>query len=278
MCQVSFIIISYNQAKFIEKTIRSILNQKVNSCEIIVIDGGSTDNTLEVLEKFGSQINTVISEPDKGQVDALIKGLNRAKGEWIAWQNSDDIYVQDCVNKLLKLAELYPNSDVIYGDVLIIDELDNIKAVAYSSPFYFKSHAYNTMGIFNQSLIIRNSSLYKLEYPRLDLHYAFDFEWFLRWGLKNVNFQYVPNAFGGFRVHSASKTFSKSKQFAQEIETVLAEYNLHPISQLEMTTLKCKRMLNHLRYGRYEYIINGFARTLGLTSNPYSKKSLYGLN
>ncbi len=278
MCKVSFIIVSYNQAEFLGKTILSILEQKVASSEILVIDGGSTDGSLDVIKQFESQIAFVISEQDSGQVHALIKGLNKAKGDWIAWQNSDDMYSKNCILKLLNVADKSPEVDIIYGDVLIIDEFDNIKSAAYSSPFSLESHAYNTMGIFNQSLLIRRSSLEKIGLPRLSLHYAFDFEWFLRWGYNNVDFRYVPNAFGCFRVHSASKTSLKSEKFAQEIETILAEYNLPPLSKLEITVIKFKRMLSHFYYGRYGYIISGLARTIGLTSNPYSKKSLYGID
>lgn len=278
MCKVSFVIVSYNQAEFIRKTILSILAQKISSFEILVIDGGSSDHTIDIIKEFSSKINLVISEPDTGQVDALIKGISRAKGDWITWQNSDDLYGQKCIIKLLETADKNPEADILYGDIFIIDEFDNVKAVAYSSKFSLKSHAYNTMGIFNQSLLIRKSSLDKLGLPRLDLHYAFDFEWFLRWGFSNIKLQYVPNAFGCFRVHSLSKTSLKADKFANEVESILSEYNLAPINKLEYTIIKFKRMFSHLKYRRYRYVFQSLTKSTGLTHNPYSKKSLYGID
>jgi len=115
---VSIIIPSFNQGNFIEQTIKSILCQNYNNIEVIVVDGMSSDQTIEILNKYKNQIS-YIHEPDSGQSDAINKGLKLAKGEIISWLNSDDLYVnRKAISKIVQKFETNKNIDFIYGDFL----------------------------------------------------------------------------------------------------------------------------------------------------------------
>ena len=119
--KVSIITPSYNQGQFIEETILSAKNQDYPNIEHIVIDGNSTDSTLDILHKYDNDI-IWISEPDRGQSDALNKGFRIATGEIIGWLNSDDIYLPGAVKKAVDALMNNPKFDIVYGDYLIIDE------------------------------------------------------------------------------------------------------------------------------------------------------------
>ena len=120
---VSIVTASYNQGRFIEETLRSVKEQDYPRLEHIVIDGASPDDTLQVLRRYeGTYDMRWISEPDQGHADALWKGFERAQGQVLAWLNSDDVYLPGAVSAAVDAFERYPEADLIYGDVLIIDE------------------------------------------------------------------------------------------------------------------------------------------------------------
>ena len=114
---VSVVTPSYNQGGYIEETIISVLNQNYKNIEYIIIDGGSKDNSVEVIKKYASKLAYWISEPDKGQADAINKGFLKANGDYICWINSDDILYPDFISRRIKEFEQNPEIDMIYGDV-----------------------------------------------------------------------------------------------------------------------------------------------------------------
>jgi glycosyltransferase involved in cell wall biosynthesis len=132
--KISIIVPSFNQGEFIEATILSILNQNYPHTELIIIDGASTDKTLDIIKKYESYIAYWISEQDQGQSDALNKGYAKATGEIYGWMNSDDIYLP---NTFHTIAEEYKNNkfEVIYGHSLTINEKNQILKVNFSFPF-----------------------------------------------------------------------------------------------------------------------------------------------
>ena len=116
---------SYNQGRFIERTIRSVLDQNVPSLDYMVVDGASTDETVDVLKKYEARLHWV-SEKDNGQTEAVNKGLKWAGGDIIGWLNSDDIYCPGALSAVINLFEKCPQIDVVYGEADHIDENDNI--------------------------------------------------------------------------------------------------------------------------------------------------------
>ena len=116
--RISIITPSFNQGQYIEETILSVLNQGYPNLEYIVIDGGSTDSTKEVLSKYSERISYWVSEPDKGQSDAINKGLKRATGDIVAWLNSDDCYEPDALHEVAAQFQSAPDAGIVIGKVL----------------------------------------------------------------------------------------------------------------------------------------------------------------
>ncbi len=137
---VSIITPSYNQAGFIEETIRSVLSQDYPRIEYIIIDGGSNDGSVEIIQRYASQASKLsiplsglahslsewVSEPDQGQTDAINKGFARAQGDILAWLNSDDTYLPHAVAEAVDYLQTHPELGMVYGDANLIDQDGNI--------------------------------------------------------------------------------------------------------------------------------------------------------
>ncbi|GAI34604.1 unnamed protein product, partial [marine sediment metagenome] len=119
--RVSIITPSYNQGQFIEETIRSVLLQGYANLEYIIMDGGSTDDSVEIIRKYEPWLTYWVSEPDRGQAHAIDKGFARSTGEILAWLNSDDTYLPGAIAKSVRLLNDDPNAEAICGGELQID-------------------------------------------------------------------------------------------------------------------------------------------------------------
>ena len=155
--KISIVTPSYNQVKFLERTILSILNQNYPNLEYIIIDGGSTDGSVEIIKKYEKYLACWVSEKDKGQSDAINKGFKKASGDIIAWQNSDDIYLPGVFEKVALLFSKRKDMDVVFGNIYLIDENDNILRDIRYVPFSLKSFLYEGCNITNQATFWRRS-------------------------------------------------------------------------------------------------------------------------
>jgi glycosyltransferase involved in cell wall biosynthesis len=120
--RVTVVTPSYNQAQFLEETIRSVLLQGYPNLEYIIIDGGSTDGSVEIIRKYEKHLSDWVSEPDRGQSHAINKGFARATGEYIAWLNSDDVYEPGIIANAVAWFAEHPECDMIYSDCALVDE------------------------------------------------------------------------------------------------------------------------------------------------------------
>lgn len=217
--KVSVITPSYNTGKYIEATIKSVVDQKYDNFEHIIFDGNSKDNTIEILNKYPHLRWT--SEPDNGQSDALNKGFNIATGEYIVWLNSDDLLTKESLFKSIKILENNPELDMIYTDVNIIDEFGNIYGLA-------KGDSFNIINLLNNNPVKQPSSVFRKkvidELSGVDksLHYSMDRELWLRMFLNNFKIKYIPKLINAsFRLCEGTKTFNDTPKFRLEWLTVL---------------------------------------------------------
>jgi glycosyltransferase involved in cell wall biosynthesis len=217
----SIIIPSYNQGQFIERTILSILNQSFLNFELIIIDGGSNDNTTEILRKYDSKISYWVSEKDEGQSDAFNKGFERATGDVIGWINSDDIYYPDAFSKAAAFFEMDAETDALFGNYDFIDENDSIihskKEIVFDpeTAYWTKkcNHA-NVAGFFKKTCFLKSGLL------NPNLHFAMDYDLYLRFGLDGLNFRQMKTPFGAYRIHTTSKSASLNPKMLAEVEKV----------------------------------------------------------
>ena len=119
--KVSIVTPSFNQAPFLEQTLRSVLEQDYPNLEYIVIDGGSTDGSLEIIHKYADRLAYWQSQPDQGQTDAINQGFARASGEILAWLNSDDLLLPGAVSAAVRALQAHPEAAMVYGDALLIN-------------------------------------------------------------------------------------------------------------------------------------------------------------
>ena len=220
---VSIITPSYNQGRFIEDTLLSVKNQDYPNIEHIVVDGGSTDKTLEILRKYENQYDLKwISESDEGQSDAVNKGFRMAKGEIIGWINSDDGYFDvSAISSIVILFDKYDDADVIYGDVVRINENNLILFIIKNRKFNYnylkKTCSIRQPGAFFRRKIIDNFEL------DTSLDIAMDYDFWLRIGKKH-RFQYINRIFAVDRIHKKRKIVARKDEMIKEAVYLSKEY------------------------------------------------------
>lgn len=202
--RISIVTPSYNQGQFIEETIRSILLQGYPNLEYIIIDGGSTDNSIEIIKKYESYLAYWVSEPDNGQSHALNKGFCKATGELIGWQNSDDYYHPEAFINAAQASFLFRDYEILYGSTNYVDKDSGfIKPYPVSSFDIHELIPYINM--CNQAMFFRSSIFKAGDFIDETFRHAMDQEFFLRLALKGYKFYLIPEMIGYFRLHENSK-------------------------------------------------------------------------
>lgn len=225
--RVSVVVPSYNQGHFIEATIRSVLLQDYPAIELIVMDGGSSDGTLDVLRHYDEAIDFWASEPDRGQTHAINKGMERATGEIVTYLNSDDMLHPGAVRRVVEEFQREPEAGVVHGQCLYVDEAGRERfrqgARVDSLLDYIRIWRRFPTGnyITQPEAFIRQTALEEAGPFREDLHNVMDFEMWLRLLSNGVRFHSVPDPVAHFRTYPSQKS---SVDPGDEICRVVEEY------------------------------------------------------
>ena len=214
--KISVVIPSYNQGHFLEETILSVVNQKYPNLEIILVDGGSKDNSKDIIKKYEYQLTWWVSEKDKGQSDAINKGFARVTGDIVTWLCSDDLYTEGALNRVAEIfSELPDDVGLIYGGATLFGE--NFKST--------DTYGYDNAGIeryISGQAFPQPSGFFKRKYlleagnwVREDLHLGMDFDLFARLGCV-CKFHSVNEIFSLYRLHEASKTVSQHSKLIED--------------------------------------------------------------
>ncbi len=221
--KITIITPSFNQGKFIRETIESVLSQNYPNLEYWVIDGGSTDDTCAILKSFGKKIKW-ISEKDRGQTDALNKGLKRSTGEIIAYLNSDDVYLPNTLFTVAEYFMAHQNAQWLTGDYFIIDTVGKkIQSYVATYKTVFREHLTLPLllilnPIIQPSTFWRKSVQDKIGFFDTKLRYCMDYDFWLR-AMKYSKPHVLKQHFSLFRIHGSSKGGAEyAKQFIEEYD------------------------------------------------------------
>lgn len=208
--KVSIVTPSYNQGKFIEQTILSVICQDYPNLEYILVDAASSDETSEVLERYQDHIDVLIVEPDNGQSDALNKGFRRSTGEIMAYLNSDDCYAnKEVISRVVALFAEHPEVEVIYGQRNSINEEGRF---VYCHPYRpFNKEALYLSDYIPQECTFWRRSIFERAGGQIDetFHFAMDYELWLRFLEYDAKFLSVEDYFGLFRTYREQKSIEQ---------------------------------------------------------------------
>lgn len=197
---------SYNQAAFLERTILSVLNQNYPNLEYIIVDGGSNDGSVEIIKKYEKHLSWWVSEKDRGQVHAINKALERATGEYISFQNSDDVYFPGTFTRFGEAALKYP-VDILYGDLYMITTDDEVTEILKTTSYDFDCQILEGMQIHNQSLFFKRSLVEKYGMFDESFRFAFDYDFITRYtSHKSTTTKKIDGLGGALRVHAEAKS------------------------------------------------------------------------
>jgi glycosyltransferase involved in cell wall biosynthesis len=213
--KVSVVTPSFNQGQFIQRTLESVATQTGAAIEHVVFDGSSTDDTVEVLKRFGNGVRWV-SQKDKGQTDAVNRGIRATDGEIIGWLNSDDVYYPGAISRVVAFFESHPDVDVVYGMADHIDLSDQ----AFEA---YPTEPWNIARMRDTCIICQPAAFFRrrvvTQYGLLDesRHFCMDYEYWLRLAKAGVKFAYLEEKLAGSRLYAENKTLGSRLKVHAEI-------------------------------------------------------------
>lgn len=202
--KISIVTLSYNQGRFLERAILSILNQNYPNLEYIIMDGGSSDNSVEIIKKYKPHLYFLSIGPDGGPARALNTGFSHSEGEIYGCLNSDDFLFPGALVKVAETFTDHLEADVIYGNGYIVDSEDNLKRPIYSTPWGLKRFAYGVANVMQQSCFFKRRVFEKTGGFNVDNKTCWDGELLVDMALADAHFHRISDVLAAFRIHDQS--------------------------------------------------------------------------
>ena len=228
---VSIVTPSYNQAPYLEATIRSVLEQDYDQIEYIIVDGGSTDGSGEIIKRYADRLAWWVSEKDRGQTDAINKGFARAKGDVLAWLNSDDTYQPGAIREAVAYLKAHPEAGMVYGDCNYIDENGRVIGRFPAARTNYARLRRGYVHIPQQSSFWRGDLWRKVGPLDPTFYFAMDYDLWVRLAAE-APLHYIPRLWANFRLHSDAKTVLADERCWPEMLRVHQRLGGRPLSPI----------------------------------------------
>ncbi len=245
---VTIVTPSYNQAAFLEATIQSVLSQEYPRLEYIIMDGGSTDGSVEIIKKYAPQLAYWVSERDKGQSDAINKGWQRARGDIVAYLNSDDTYAPHAIRTAAEYLQEHPEVGLAYGDCTWMNVAGGRIGMIDTHPFTLADLLLQNR-IAQPATFVRKSALDHVGLLNEKLHMLMDYELWVRLALR-YPLGHISVVLANFRIHPTSKTGTSTQRFLGENLEIIERAFTDPALPRELMPLKPRAI-------RYVYVLMG---------------------
>ena len=245
---------SYNQAAYLEQTIQSVFGQDYPRIEYIVIDGGSTDDSVEIVRKYADRLAYWVSEKDRGQAEAINKGFARANGEILAWLNSDDYYMLNTVSVAVRCFEQNPDLAMVYGDMLAVDgKGQTINVLRYKQLSLQDLLCFQIIG--QPSVFFRRSAFEKAGPLETSFHFMLDHQLWIRLA-RQGRILHVPQVWSAARYHPGAKNRARAAEFGREAFRVLDWAKSQPGLAEPVAGVKRRAHASAYRYDA-RYLLDG---------------------
>ncbi len=224
---VSIVVPSFNQARFLEATLRSLLEQDYPNLEVLLVDGGSSDGSLDIIQRWEPHLSYWVSEPDRGQADAINKGLQMAKGEVAAWLNSDDLLLPGAVMEAVQALQAHPEAVMAYADGVLIDE----------QSYLLDWHRYRQYSLLDllcfdvllqPTVFVRRSALEGVGLLCRDYRLILDHELWIRLAACGP-LHHVGTYWAAERTHPEAKTVAAAAEFASEARRLIEQASVSAV-------------------------------------------------
>jgi glycosyltransferase involved in cell wall biosynthesis len=273
--RITIVTPSFNQGQYIEETINSVLQQNYPYLEYIIIDGGSSDRSVEIISRNAARLFFWTSQKDNGQAEAIHQGFELGSGQILGWLNSDDTLTPGALLAVGKIFCQQPDVQVVYGNANMVDKNGKIIRELHDVPFNRWAYVFGGINMHQASVFWRRSIYHKVGGLQTSLNYAMDYDLFLRFANANAKFYYLNRCLANYRLHEGAKTVKHRGM--PSAEAISSKRNLVREPSLIYSCghllFQMRRLIWFFWQKDYSYIIRGFRNRI---FKPFNKIDDHG--